>query len=129
MGLDVVGVQGCAGLEKDRGIWWCVSYWDYEYLVFLPSYQPSSLSCRFVLKLPPNPHPAELKNKDPVCAIFVRAGVLHGVKAGECVLEACTLLFRAFSLSLGLLHALFGSILVVFVHCGLVFFVAGTNAV
>jgi hypothetical protein len=37
MGLDVVGVQGCTGLEKDRGIWWCVSYWDYEYLVFVPS--------------------------------------------------------------------------------------------
>ena len=62
-----------------------------------------------------------------MCAIFVHAVVLHGVKAGERVLEACTQLLRAFSL--GLLHALFGGILVVFVHYGLVFFVAGTNAV
>ena len=53
-----------------------------------------------------------------MCAIFVHGGVLHGVKAGERVLEACTQLLRAFSH--GLSHALFGGILVVFVHCCLV---------
>ncbi len=105
----------------------CVLFW-FSTLGFrvLPS-QPASLSCFCALKLPPNPHPAQLKNEDPVCAMFVHAGVLHGVKAGESVWEACTLLLCAFSL--GLFHALFGGILMVFVHCGLVFFVAGTNAV
>ncbi len=119
---DGVGCRGRSRVrwigKRQRNMVVCVLCWCWTLGFGVPPPQPASLSCFCALKYPPNPHPSQLKNYDPVCVIFQEAGVSHDGLTVELVLEAWTQVYRSFSR--GLWHAFCGGILVVFVHCCLV---------